>query len=134
MITAIAAFVGLKSGTVKWVLAGIAALFIISIVGGGYLYVKSLQDDLVKAREDLVTERIAADLARQSADTMRKEIERQAAAMKRMNDELAVARAEWSVKQDEINKVDTTDARKAAADLSRLSHELNRMLERSSRP
>lgn len=134
MITAIAVFLGLKNGTVKWVLAGIAALFILSLVGGGYLYVKSLQDDLVKAREDLVTERIAADLARKSADTMRKEVERQAAAMKQLNDELTVARAEWSVKQDEINKVDTTDARKAAADLSRLSHELNRMLERSSRP
>lgn len=132
MIAAIAAFLGLQGGTVKWIIAGLVALFIVSAVSGGYIYVSGIQSDLVQAREDLAAEKVIRELAEKSAEQLRQDIEKQAAAMKFLNIQISQTRDDWAAQLDEINKVDTTDAHQAAADLTRLSRDLNRMLERAS--
>lgn len=131
-MTTLLALIGIKasSSMVKWISLGIGALVIVVTILGAFWYVRSLSDDLAKARSELAIERQLRERLQSELTLVRAQQLRQIENIKTLDAMNTSADARWAsllAELDSVNLKGPADA--AVADLNRLNRAANRMLE-----
>lgn len=119
---------GLSLASIKWIAAGMAALFILAAVGGFWLSYRHLQDAYATAQANAATAKASAAISESSLDVERKknaDLNDRITKAEETNREITAA---YQANMDELR---TVKAKLAKHDLQRLSNAHPKMVERA---